>query len=204
MSPKRALILMTLCLLAGSTYGQTVQERVINLPEISNQYVTTIVYGSPLTPKDNELYAAFRNNPTLQKIAQQTILNEWTTNDKFVQKSDWATYLGNQRPAVLIQRPSDQNGRSQPVFFASGKDLNVQLLPHQIVQRLSEDCPRCPQPNQPVQPIAPVTPIPAPIPLLLPKIVEPQEDEQYIPLLAFALPFLGAGFGLAGSYKKSR
>lgn len=205
-----AMLLVTLC--HYSAFGQRALsepygDRVIHLPETSQKWFFTVVYSGQNTPRDQHLKRTIQEDYVLRSLVAQTNFREYTNDSSFIRRSDWAEYLGTSRPALLLQKPADANGRGSVVYFASGPHLhtnaNLAVSIRHAVQQHMEDCPRCPRPRpqpQP-QPVTPVQPIPQTVPVL-PSEPEPQERETYIPWWAWLFPALGAGFGVWSEFKR--
>jgi hypothetical protein len=209
----RIFCIALLCLMPSIAFGQS-GEQVIDLPETSGKWYLTAVYSSLSEPsqRDRQLYAILRSDARLVKLISQVTFTEWDNDSQFVQKSAWSSYLGTNRPALLLQTPASQRGTGSVVYFASGPHLKTDaFLATSIATavnayRTGRDCPRCPTPHQP-QPVQP--PVQPTIPQVVPnvdvdvRVPDPEPAKEETPVIFVVLASLaGVGFGLYQSLKK--
>jgi hypothetical protein len=114
-------------LVVSTAAAQEFQERVIDLPTTEGKWHLTAVYFNLDTPTeaDRALKESLQNHPGLQHLQKQVIVHEYDNRTPLVRTNEWATYLGNLRPALLLQAPHDQNGAGNVVYFASGRHLQT-------------------------------------------------------------------------------
>lgn len=211
---KRFFYALLLCMAPALAFGQA-GERVIDLPETSGNWYLTAVYSSLENPtqRDRELYAILRSDPALVKLISQVTFTEWDNDSQFVRQSAWSSYLGTNRPAILLQTPATSHGTGSVVYFASGPHLKTDgYLSRSIAAAVKNyrqsghhECPRCPRPTP--QPVAP--PVQPSIPQVVPnvdvdvRVPEPEPAKEETPVLFIILASLvGGSLGLYQSLKK--
>jgi hypothetical protein len=206
-------LLLTMVLVAISSTAAA--EQVVTLPETSHKWFLTACFSSKTSPTDQDLALAYalRTNPSLKTLVSQVIYTRWDNDDPLLSQSDWQGYLGDQRPAILLQTPSYRNGTSKVVYFAAGDNLNVDTLVQEISSALSQyqaenprgfNCPRCPAPVPQPEPPR-VTPIPTIVPEV-PTVVQepPVEDPEEESLLPYLISIvIGAGVALGKQLKSN-
>ncbi len=213
---KRFCYALLLCMAPVVAFAQT-GERVIDLPETSGNWYLTAVYSSLESPtqRDRELYSILRKDPALVKLINQVTFTEWDNDSPFVQQSAWSSYLGTNRPAILLQTPATAHGTGSVVYFASGPHLKTDgYLARSIATAVNsyrthghhDNCPRCPRQPQP-SPVAP--PVQPSIPQTVPqvdvdvRVPEPEPAKEETPVIFIILSSLAGGsFALYQSLKK--
>jgi hypothetical protein len=164
--------------------GPQVTERVIDLPEIAagRWYLTLVVSELP-TEADRNLLDFMATNKAMIQLKPQVVYNEWTDANPTVSKTDWATFLGSQRPALLLQAPPDETGKSQVVFFATGSNLKTSVLVRRLQDAVDTYAAKqqrpCPPGGPCPYPILPRVPLPRPAPYPQP---QPQPAPQPAPV----------------------
>lgn len=113
------LCLLPLLLLPSVLAAQEIDAR----PEFRGKYYLTIVYGSPMTEKCQELYRFLRTDESMKHLRSQVIFNEYDSDTRRIKESAWAQYIGPERPSFLLQSQHDEDGRAHVVFFAKGPEL---------------------------------------------------------------------------------
>lgn len=206
-----------------------IADEVLNRPIIADgKWYLTVVYSSEMSRNDRALFAFLRNPDGLDHLRRQVVFNEYRDSAKIISQTEWSSFLGHGRPALLLQSTHLSDGTGNVVFFRSGKGLapGPQLkqdiadaiedyakshgIKGQLFPRLRPRCPdgRCPRP-QPVQPAPPEVPPPVRDPVLEP-IPEtepaPQDEEEPanssgLPLWTLLIPLLGGGFGVYSQLK---
>jgi hypothetical protein len=239
------LAALVIAIAASGAAAQEFQERVIDLPKTVGKWHLTAVYFSLDTPSvaDRRLQESLRNHPGLRSLQSQVVVHEYDNSTPLIRTNEWATYLGNLRPALLLQAPHDTDGGGNVVYFASGRHLQTgDRLARSLrfaldnyrrvngyttcandgcpcdvcdcldcndqcdcVTKLGQRrvCPRCPSPTPSPEPVSPA-PAPAPIPQTVPELPldDSAESDYYVPLWAFAFPFLGVAAGLYAALKR--
>jgi len=179
--------LAVLLAMASLATAQKTDER----PEYAGMYHLTVVYNSPMTTTDSVLHNFMRTNPIMKQLTQQTVYNEYTNDRRIISNTMWRDYLGAARPAVLLQGPTQSNGRADVIFYALGNQVDcsknftdvLRSALKEYVQRskVPTDArgqwnPRCPDgrcplvPGPKTPPPPPTTPPPAVTPIIPPSI----------------------------------
>jgi len=194
---------------------EEMNQRVDDLPETSGQFYLTVVYGVPQTERGKQLEAFLKGSPIMQELIEQVNYNVWTDASKEIRETAWGTFLGEGRPAVILQSPVGEDDRSDIIYFQKGEALPIGLdlidemrvALQQYEGIYAHRCPgqRCPVVRPTPKPKTPapvvVTPV-VPSPLVPTVIVnptpepEPAEEDSF-PLLLLIVPAIAA---LAGAY----
>jgi hypothetical protein len=179
------------------------EQRVDVLPETSKRFYLTVVYSYPRSERCQELEAFLKTSPSMQSLISQVIFHDWDDTDRIVQTTAWKAFLGNERPALLLQAPPDGDGRSDVVYFNKGESLPVGYkLVRQLAAaiddykpELEQRCPggKCPtirpRPTpapapsvpsapdvNPEEPLKPTVPLEPETPVVPPEVVVPEEE----------------------------
>lgn len=102
-----------------------VAQPVADFPDISGKCYLTVVYNDYSTPLEKQLKTALYNpGHQLFSLREQCVFNEWSNGDEVVQKTDWAIYLGDKRPVLLLQGKAESDDSADIIFVASGSELH--------------------------------------------------------------------------------
>lgn len=131
-------LLLTMALLLTTLVGGVCAQEVFERPETSANWYLTAVYSNPMTPDDVALYKLLREDAGLIKLTEVTHFNEYHDGMAIVNETGWKTYLGTERPALLLQGAARPDGKADNIFFVRGvltkaKDLVGYL--HKAIQR---------------------------------------------------------------------
>ena len=185
--------------------------------EFSNRWFLTAIYDTGYTPQDLEIQRFVRTDPTMQSLVRQTIFNEWNRNTPILRDTDWRHYLGNARPAILLQTQSNKDGKSAVIYYNAGDTLRPgKKLAQEIANSIRAyvrdcpdgSCPWNPRPRPTPEPSPEPSPEPTPAPLV--PTIEPEIDEQateeekQIPLLFFLIPAAGAALAMRQKVQEGR
>ena len=221
-----AFLLFSVSIARAGGFEEQVQ--LPDAPEFAGKYFLTIVVSDLRNPTvDERIFLYTTNSGPMVKFREQVVVNTWDNSKQFLQRSDWSAFIGPERPALLLQAPSDATGKAPVVFFAKGDQLMGMMnsLPAHIQRAITTfttkhqqrpcDGGRCPlrprpqpqpqpQPQPTPPPTPPAPPAVAPIPPTIePEAPEPVEDDG-IPLWLMALPVISAGAGLWKSFEHSK
>lgn len=207
-----SLVLLTACAAARA-------ERVVDLPEYDGRFYLTVIYDD--SEQSGKLHD-FVRTARFTQFRDQCVYNEYTDQTALIKSTAWKTFLGPNRPAVLLQAAQDRNGKAKIVFYASGENLpigndlyvylqnnlNSYVAAHNEgkAEQWVRQCPngRCwprqpqPTPEPPTPPVVipPVEPITPTVPVVpeIPQLEAPEEvaDDDGIPVIPLLLLIFGA------------
>lgn len=73
-----------------------------------------------MTAADVELYKLLRQDAGLKKLTEVANFHEYHDGMEIIRDTKWATYLGTERPALLLQGAAKADGTADNIFFVKG------------------------------------------------------------------------------------
>lgn len=111
---------LLVALICTSVQAELITER----PEIAHRkWYLTVVYSGDWSETDRALKQAVDQHPVLTKLRDQVVFNEYTNDSALIKDTVWKEYLGNARPAFLLQSQHRSDGTGHVVFFGAGEVL---------------------------------------------------------------------------------